>query len=75
MKNVKILLPNINSVREFVNIACKYSGDMVIKSNEYIINAKSIIGILSLDLSEPINLSIEDENCDDFIKNIRKYLV
>ena len=57
---MKIKLNNVNDVKEFVNRAmmCKFDIDLV--SGRYVIDAKSIMGIFSLDLSKPINLAINE---------------
>ena len=63
MVNAKIRLYTISDIREFVNIATKYDFDIDLKSGRYIVDAKSIMGIFSLDLMNPIELSanIPDE--------------
>ena len=63
MVNEKIRLYTISDIREFVNIATKYDFDIDLKSGRYIVDAKSIMGIFSLDLMNPIELSanIPDE--------------
>ena len=63
MVNEKISLYTISDIREFVNIANKYDFDIDLKSGRYIVDAKSIMGIFSLDLMNPIELSanIPDE--------------
>ena len=64
MVNEKIRLYTISDIREFVNIATKYDFDIDLKSGRYIVDAKSIMGIFSLDLMNPIELSanISDES-------------
>ena len=58
MKTLMIKLSTIEEVRKFVNIVCAFDGDVDLKSGRYIIDAKSIMGIFSLDLSKPIDLCI-----------------
>ena len=62
MKSVTILLDTIDKVRNFVNRIAQYEGDFDIVSGRYIIDAKSIMGIFSLDLSKPLKLSIHSED-------------
>ena len=62
MVNAKIRLYTISDIREFVNIATKYDFDIDLKSGRYIVDAKSIMGIFSLDLMNPIELSAEIPN-------------
>ena len=61
MKSVTILLDTIEKVRKFVNQISQYEGDFDIISDRYIIDAKSIMGIFSLDLGKPLKLSIHSE--------------
>ena len=63
MVNEKIRLYTISDIREVVNIATKYDFDIDLKSGRYIVDAKSIMGIFSRDLMNPIELSanIPDE--------------
>ena len=61
MKSVTILLDTIEKVRKFVNQISTYEGEFDIISDRYIIDAKSIMGIFSLDLSKPLKLQIHSE--------------
>ena len=58
MKTVRISLNSIDKVKAFVNDISKYDFDFDLVSGRYVIDAKSIMGIFSLDLSKPINLNI-----------------
>ncbi len=62
MKNVKIRLSTIADVRDFVNIVNRTDADIDLISGRYIVDAKSIMGIFSLDLMQPIELSVQTEN-------------
>ena len=59
MKTVRISLNSIDKVKSFVNDLTKFDFDLV--SGRYVIDAKSIMGIFSLDLSKPIDLNIHAE--------------
>ena len=61
MKEVQISLNSIDKVKSFVNVITKYDFDFDLISGRYVIDAKSIMGIFSLDLSKPIELNIHDE--------------
>ena len=66
MKTVTINLGSIDKVKSFVNDITKFDSDFDLVSGRYVIDAKSIMGIFSLDLSKPINLNIhgdEDNAC------------
>ena len=62
---MKIKLNNVNDVKEFVNRAMMCEFDIDLISGRYIIDAKSIMGILSLDLSKPINLAVNEIHAND----------
>ena len=61
MKNVKISLNSIDKVKSFVNTIARYDLDFDLVSGRYVIDAKSIMGIFSLDLSKPIDLNIHGD--------------
>ena len=62
MKTVKICLNSIDKVKSFVNDITKFETDFDLVSGRYVIDAKSIMGIFSLDLSKPIDLNIHTED-------------
>lgn len=62
MKTVYVDLSNINNIKKFVEMLCRYDGDFDLIQGKYVIDAKSIVGIFSLDLSKPIQMNIEKEN-------------
>ena len=62
MNNVKIRLSTIADVRDFVNIVNRTDADIDLISGRYIVDAKSIMGIFSLDLMQPIELSAHTDN-------------
>lgn len=61
MKTVQISLNSIDKVKSFVNAITQYEYDFDLISGRYVIDAKSIMGIFSLDLSKPIDLNIHAE--------------
>ncbi len=70
MKTVKISLNSIDKVKAFVNDITKFDADFDLVSGRYVIDAKSIMGIFSLDLSKPIDLNIHTEGDAEEILNI-----
>lgn len=73
MKTVQISLNSIDKVKSFVNSISKFDFDFDLISGRYVIDAKSIMGIFSLDLSKPIELNIHVDNSDiDSILEILK---
>ena len=76
MKTVEISLNSIDKVKSFVNDITKFDSDFDLVSGRYVIDAKSIMGIFSLDLSKPINLNIHgDEDNAEIMEVIKKYEV
>lgn len=73
MKSVKISLEMAQKVKEFVNVTQNYPYEILLKSGKYVVDAKSILGIFSLDLSAPITVEIYEENCDDLIADLKKF--
>ena len=68
MKTVHISLNSIDKVKAFVNDITKFDNDFDLVSGRYVIDAKSIMGIFSLDLSKPIELNIHSEgNVDEIL--------
>ena len=62
MKTFTVVLSSINDVKNFVNIVTKYDFEIDLTSGRYVVDAKSIMGIFSLDLSKPIDLNIHAED-------------
>jgi phosphotransferase system HPr-like phosphotransfer protein len=76
MKSVKISLNSIDKVKAFVNDVTKFDSEFDLVSGRYVIDAKSIMGIFSLDLSKVIDLNIHDDKNLDYILDVLKpYIV
>ena len=76
IKTVSISLNSIDKVKSFVNEITKFSNDFDLVSGRYVIDAKSIMGIFSLDLSKPINLNIHaDDNIAAILEAIKPYII
>ena len=77
MKTVKISLNSIDKVKSFVNEITKYDYDFDLVSGRYVIDAKSIMGIFSLDLSKSIDLNIHADNSeiDKILETLKPYIV
>lgn len=61
MEKFNISLSSINDVKNFVNIVTKYDFEIDLSSGRYVVDAKSIMGIFSLDLSKPIAVEIHGD--------------
>lgn len=77
MKTVQISLNSINKVKSFVNEITKFDNDFDLVSGRYVIDAKSIMGIFSLDLSKPIDLNIHasESDIENILNILKPYLV
>jgi len=73
MKSLDINLGTINSVKNFVNVVGKYDYDIDLISGRYVVDAKSIMGIFSLDLSEKIKVEIHQDDCDDLLNELNEF--
>lgn len=76
MKTVQISLNSIEKVKSFVNNITKFDNDFDLVSGRYVIDAKSIMGIFSLDLSKAIDLNIHaEDNLDEILKTLAPYII
>ena len=76
MTTVNICLDSIDKVKAFVNEITKFDSDFDLISGRYVIDAKSIMGIFSLDLSKAIDLTIHgDGDIDAILAVLKKYEV
>jgi hypothetical protein len=76
MKTVQISLNSIDKVKSFVNDITKFDYDFDLVSGRYVIDAKSIMGIFSLDLSKPIDLNIHaEDSVDDVLEVLKTYTI
>lgn len=73
MKSVTISLTEAELVKSFVNIVNQYDYDMDLRSGRFVVDAKSILGIFSLNLSAPLTLEIHSDSCDDLIEELKKF--
>ena len=75
MKTFQVLLSSINDVKDFVNIVNKYDYEIDLISGRYVVDAKSIMGIFSLDLSKPIKMHVYTEDTAEFEKIVKQFMV
>ncbi len=74
MKKVNVTLGSMNAVKDFNAIVSKYACDIDLVSGRYVVDAKSIMGIYSLDLSKPIEVQIHSDDCDDLVAELKPYV-
>ena len=75
MKTVQICLNSIEKVKSFVNEITKFDTDFDLVSGRYVIDAKSIMGIFSLDLAKPIELKIHSDEDEAILEAIKPYII
>ena len=74
----KVMLNSVDKVKQFVNLTSKVDGDVFLQSGRYVIDAKSIMGIFSIDLTKPLEMSFEkcsDEERDNYLKKIQEFIM
>ena len=76
MKTVKINLNSIPKVNSFVSEITKFDSDFDLVSGRYVVDAKSIMGVFSLDLTKSIDLNIHAEDkIDEILEVLKPYIV
>lgn len=75
MTTAKIRINTIEDVKNFVSIVTGVDFDVDIVSGRYAIDAKSIMGIFSLDLTKELEIRVHSDNCGEFFDDIKDYIV
>ena len=75
MKKFTIRLKEINDVKEFVNTVSRFEEDVDLVSGRYTIDAKSIMGIFSIDLAKPIEVIVHGDNAARYAEALKAYLI
>lgn len=73
MKSMKISLEMAQKVKEFVAITQSYECEIILKSGKYVVDAKSILGIFSLDLSKPLTVEVYCDDCAELLEKLQKF--
>ena len=73
VKSVMIRLSLVENVNKFVNVVSRYPFEMDLRAGRHVVDAKSILGIFSLDLSRPITLDIYNDDCDELLDEIKPF--
>jgi phosphotransferase system HPr-like phosphotransfer protein len=74
MKTATIRLSLVENVNKFVNIVARYPFEMDLRAGRHVVDAKSILGIFSLDLSRPITLEIYSDDCGQLMEEIAPFV-
>ena len=70
MEVVTLAFSQVNQVKDFVDLVSRYDFDVDLVSDRYTVNAKSMLGIYSLDLSKPVSLVIHSEECGQLLEEL-----
>lgn len=74
MTTFNIMLSSINDVKNFVNVVNKFDYEIDLTSGRYVVDAKSIMGIFSLDLSKPIKVEIHSDDCAEITDELKGFI-
>lgn len=75
MEKRMVMLKNMADVKDFVNLASRHTGNITLISGRYSVDAKSILGVFSLDTSKPIECEIEGEPTADFVADFERFTI
>ena len=75
MNKTTVMLGTINDVKNFVSVVAQCAYDVDLISGRYAVDAKSIMGIFSLDLSKPIKLEAHTDDASEFFAQIKEFIV
>lgn len=73
MKTIPIKLSFAEEVKTFVNVVSRYPYDMDLRAGRHVVDAKSILGIFSLDLSKPVTLEVYCDSCEDLLTELKQF--
>lgn len=75
MQTALIRLSTIQDIRNFIEIVTMTDVEVDLRSNRYLVNGKSIMGIYSLDLQNPIELIVHSDNCPELMDKLSHFFV
>lgn len=75
MKSMQISLQMASQVKNFVAIVQNVAYDVELRSERYIVDAKSLLGIFSLDLSKPVTVEIHSDDCNDLLEELKQFAI
>ncbi len=75
MKRVSIHLKDMAEIKRFVNLVAMQDFEIDLISGRYLTDAKSIMGVLSMDLNQPIEMLVHSERCEEFLQAIKDYIL
>ena len=75
MKSFKVMLSSIVDVKNFVNLVSEFDFDVDMVSGRYVVDAKSLMGIFSLELSKPIVMRVYTEDTEKLCETLKEFIV
>ncbi len=75
MRSANIKLSLTENVKTFVNIVSRYGYDVALRSGRHCVDAKSLLGIFSLDLSKPVTVEVYNDSCDDLMAELKPFIL
>ena len=75
MRAVNIKLSLTENVKAFVSIVSRHPYDIDLRAGRHVVDAKSILGIFSLDLSKPVTVEVYSDSCDDLMEEIKPFII
>lgn len=75
MVSRKVFLNTVEEVKAFVDIITPYPYEIDLISGRFLVDAKSMLGIFSLDMSKPVRMDIHTDSCDALLEQLKPYLV
>lgn len=75
MKKIEVKLEGISAVKDFVTVVNDYKTEIDLVVGRYLIDAKSIMGVLSLDLSQPLTVQIHSDDCSELLERLGRFIV
>lgn len=73
MKKTTIMLKSIEDVKNLVNLTARFPFDIDLCSHRYVVDGKSIMGVLSLDHSKPIEVTIHSDDCAELLEELKAF--
>ena len=74
MKCVTVRLNMVENLNQFISIVNRYPYEISLRSGRKVRDAKSVLGILSLDLKKPLSLEIYQDNCNELLEELRPFI-
>ncbi len=75
MKSLRIKITSSTDVKRFLSVVQKYPFDISLRNDSYLVDAKSVLGLFSLDLTRPIDVEIREKNTDELIEELSPFSV